>query len=250
MATGFEGLRPRRGESSACYGRRVRITVVIPAKNEAQRIESAIASARDPAVRVIVADGDSSDDTVLRARRSGAEVVKSAPGRARQLAAGAAAVEAQAEVILFLHADTRLPLGFAAAVAAALSDPDVAGGAFEFRFDAGAARLSPSLRLVEWGARLRNRILGYPFGDQAIFLRRTDLDEMGGVPQSPLMEDLDLVRGIKRRGRLTLLPNAAFTSPRRYLEQGVWRTVGVHLLAQLGYALGMDRDRLAAWYRR
>ncbi len=228
----------------------MRITVVIPAKNEAQRIEGTIASARDPAVRIVVADGGSSDDTVLRARHSGATVVESAPGRARQLAAGAAEAEKHADAILFLHADTRLPLGFAAAVGAALSHPEVAGGAFGFRFDVDAARLSPSLRLVEWGARLRNRILGLPFGDQAIFLRCSDLDEMGGVPQSPLMEDLDLVRGIRRRGRLALLPVDAFTSPRRYLEQGVWRTVGAHFLAMLGYALGMDRERLAAWYRR
>jgi len=226
----------------------VQITVVIPAKNEAPRIAGAIASARARGVSVVVVDGGSHDDTVARARRCGATVVESAPGRACQLRAGASA--AATEAILFLHADTRLPMGFAAAVEAALSDSRVAGGAFGFRFDEGGVALGAALRIVEWGTRLRGRALGLPFGDQAIFLRRADLDEMGGVPQSPLMEDLDLVRAIKRRGRLALLPIDAFTSPRRYRERGVWRTVGQHLLLQLGYALGIDRDRLAALYRR
>jgi rSAM/selenodomain-associated transferase 2 len=222
----------------------VRIAVVIPTLQEADRIAHAIESARAPGVEILVADAGSSDATRERALAAGARVVACEPGRARQLAAGARAAEA--DVLLFLHADTRLPAGWAEAVRAVLSDPHVAGGAFGFRF----AERSPALALVEWGVRLRLALARLPYGDQAIFVRRSVLDAIGGVPQAPLMEDLDLVRAIQRAGRLALLPEPAVTSARRYLERGVFRTVAKNAVALLGWALGIDRARIAAWYRR
>jgi rSAM/selenodomain-associated transferase 2 len=170
--------------------------------------------------------------------------VASQPGRARQLAAGARAADADA--LLFLHADTLLPAGWAEAVGGALADPRVAGGAFAFRF----AERSLALALVEWGVRLRLALARLPYGDQAIFVRRSVLDAIGGVPQAPLMEDLDLVRAIQRAGRLALLREPAVTSARRYLERGVFRTAVRNFVALLGWALGVDRARIAAWYRR
>jgi rSAM/selenodomain-associated transferase 2 len=222
----------------------VRIAVVIPALHEEDRISHAIHSARAPGVEIIVADGGSRDATCARARAAGARVVAAQPGRARQLAAGARAADADA--IVFLHADTQLPAGWADAVRAALADARVAGGAFAFRFAEPGLRL----RLVEWGVRARLALVRLPYGDQALFARRSALEAIGGVPQAPIMEDLDLVRALRRRGRLALLPLPATTSARRYLERGVARTVAKNALALLGFALGLPRARIAAWYRR
>jgi rSAM/selenodomain-associated transferase 2 len=222
----------------------VALSVVIPALDEGGRIEAALESASAPGVEVLVVDGGSRDDTVNRARRAGARVLTSEPGRARQLEVGAQA--ASGDVLLFLHADTLLPRGFEAAIASALEDPAVAGGAFRFRFDA----VSPGLQIVEWGARLRVALFRLPYGDQALFLRRRVLEALGGVPQVPIMEDLDLVRAIRRAGRLALLPLPAVTSARRYRARGVLRTMFRNWAAAAAWALGADRLRIAAWYRR
>ena len=217
---------------------------MIPTREEADRIAHAVESARAPGVEILVADAGSHDATRERALAAGARVIPCETGRARQLAAGVRA--ASADVLLFLHADTQLPAGWSDAVRRALLDPRVAGGAFAFRF----AERSPALALVEWSVRLRLALARLPYGDQGIFVRTSVLDAIGGVPQAPLMEDLDLVRAIKRAGRLALLREPVVTSARRYLERGVWRTVGKNTVALFGWTLGVDRARLAAWYRR
>lgn len=240
----------------------MKIGVVIPTLDEAQTVERALRSvvgpgSSDDAVEVIVVDGGSRDETCARARKAGARVIEtscseSAPsrrisGRARQLQAGFEACEGDA--VLFLHADTWLPDGWSRQVRAALADPGVAGGAFRFRFDP-AEGTSPLLRAIEWGARLRVAWFGLPYGDQAIFARRSVLEQLGGVPQVALMEDLDLVDGLKRHGRLALLDAPATTSARRYRTRGVLRTFGRNAGALLAWRLGLDRERVAAWYRR
>lgn len=256
----------------------VKLGVVIPTLDEAGAVEAALRSvvgvgpgdgAVDLAplaaagVEIIVADGGSRDDTCQRARIWGAEMAAEGPlqtrvielprdpaaGRSRQLQAGLEACGGDA--VLFLHADTRLPAGWAAAVDQALADPRVVGGAFRFRFepDAGAGPTPLALRLIEWGARLRVALFALPYGDQAIFARREALEAIGGVPQAPMMEDLDLVAALKRRGRLARLPAAATTSPRRYRERGVLRTFLRNLGALAAWRLGLDRARVAAWYR-
>jgi hypothetical protein len=114
------------------------------------------------------------------------------------------------------------------------------------KFDEAGFRI----RLVELTARLRIALLGFPFGDQALFVRRSVLDEIGGVPDVPVMEDVDLVHAMKERGRLALLPDPATTSARRYLEGGVGRVSLVHFLAFAGWVLNVDRERLAGWLGR
>jgi rSAM/selenodomain-associated transferase 2 len=237
----------------------VRIAVVIPTLDEAASIEAAIASARgsaasaeasavasegDPELEVLVVDGGSRDSTAERARAAGARVLSITGGRARQQEAGWRA--SRGDAVLFLHADTRLPAGWAAAVRRALADPAVAGGAFRLRF----APRPPALALIEWGARARARLLRLPYGDQALFARRAVLEAIGGLPQVPIFEDLDLVRALRRHGALALLPLAAVTSSRRYLQRGVWRTWSQHALALAAWRLGLDRERVAAWMRR
>ena len=222
----------------------MQLTVVIPALDEADQIAGAIASASAAGSEIIVVDGGSRDATRQHAAAAGARVVTSAPGRARQLAAGARL--AKGDTILFLHADTRLPPGWDAGVRAALADPRVVGGAFRLRFEPR----SPALRLVEWGTRLRVVLWRMPYGDQALFVRRRVLEELGGVPQAAIMEDLDLVRSLKRRGRIACLPLAVTTSARRYRAAGVLRSVLRNGLAAARWRLGLPRERIAAWYRR
>jgi rSAM/selenodomain-associated transferase 2 len=234
----------------------VRISVVIPALDEERDIGAAVESARDPDaedVEILVVDGGSRDATVERARRAGAAVVSGSRGRARQLEAGFRA--SSGDTVLFLHADTRLPSGWARAVRSALADPGVAGGAFRFAFrrDAGseasgAARVL--LSFVELGARVRAAVFGLPYGDQALFARRAALDAIGGVPDAPVMEDLDLVRGLRSCGRVVRLGLSAPTSARRYLARGVLRTFWRHAVALGAWRLGVDRERVAAWVRR
>jgi rSAM/selenodomain-associated transferase 2 len=222
----------------------VKLSVVIPALDEAAEIVGAIESASAPGVEILVADGGSGDDTRERASAAGARVVVSPPGRSRQLESGARA--ARGDVLLFLHADTRLPPGFAAGVDAALADERVVGGAFRLRFD----RRSAALRLVEWGVRLRVALFRLPYGDQALFVRRSVLDRIGGIPQVAIMEDLDLVRSMRRQGGMELLPLVATTSARRYRRHGPICTALRNGAAAAAWALGLDRERIAGWYAR
>jgi rSAM/selenodomain-associated transferase 2 len=230
----------------------VKLQVVIPALDEADRIAGAVASAIADGidgVEVVVVDGGSRDDTADRAAAAGARIVRSERGRARQLQVGVEATSG--DTLLMLHADTRLAPGWFGAIERALQDPEVVGGAFRFQFSErdGDRGERAALRFVEWGARQRSERLGLPYGDQALFVRRSALAEVGGIPQVPIMEDLDLVVALRRRGELAVLDLPATTSARRYLENGIWRTMGRHWLAAAARALGVDRDRIAAWVR-
>lgn len=166
-------------------------------------------------------------------------------GRARQLQRGVE--ESDGDVVLFLHADTRLPEGWGAAIQSSLTDREVCGGAFRFRFEEPR---DWRLRLIERGANLRARWLRMPYGDQAIFARRSVLERIGGVPQARLMEDLDLIRALRRHGRLALLSQPVVTSSRRYQAAGPLRTAVRHVIAALAWGVGIDRDRIASWYGR
>ena len=198
----------------------MRMSVIIPALDEAAQIAAAIASARAASVgEVIVVDGGSGDATVESARVAGATVITAARGRARQMNAGAAA--ATGEVLLFLHADTRLPPGFDAAVDAALADPAVVGGRFDLRLEPG----SPFLDLTAALINLRSRLTGIATGDQALFVRRAVFEAMGGFEDIPLMEDVAFTRALKDRGRVARLRARVTTSARRWQRDGPLRTV-------------------------
>lgn len=216
------------------------VTVVIPTLNEADRIGETIGGLEGSGVReVIVVDGGSSDRTVEIAKSMGARVFLESANRGRQQNLGAA--HAKGEILLFLHADTSLPRGFADQVRTTLGEPGVIGGAFRFKLDAQGWQL----RLVEVVVGLRCRIFGLPYGDQAIFVRQDTFLAIGGFGALPVMEDFDLIRRLKRIGRVKLARGAAVTSARRWLREGVWRLTWIHQICILGYLLRLPAERLA-----
>jgi rSAM/selenodomain-associated transferase 2 len=221
----------------------VRISVVIPAVNEAAALPATLAALGGEADEVLVVDGGSDDATVAVARAAGATVLAAPRGRGSQLAAGGAA--ARGDVVLFCHADCLLPPGWAGAIRRALgADPGAVGGAFRL----GIASPRRALALVAATANLRSRLTGHPYGDQALFVRRETYRRVGGFAPLPLMEDIDLCRRLRRVGRLAHLELAVRVSPRRWEREGVVRsTLRNWSLAALFY-LGADPARLKRWY--
>lgn len=221
-----------------------RISVIIPTLNEAEYMERTLAAFSGAVdVETLVVDAGSRDGTPQIAEAHGCRVLTVPPSRARQMNAGAAA--ATGEILLFLHADTRLPERFADYVRRTLSTPNVIAGAFGLRI-AAAGR---SLRLIEWGVSLRSRWLQMPYGDQALFLRAGTFRELGGFPDLPIMEDFEMVRRLRRLGRITILPFPATASARRWQAIGPWRTTWINQKVIAGHCLGVPPERLARWYR-
>jgi uncharacterized protein len=222
-----------------------RISVVIPTLNEAATIRAALRRAQTARnVETIVVDGGSRDATAETARRYGALVLAAEPSRSRQMNVGAAA--ATGDILLFLHADTRLPEGYDGHVREVLSRPGAIAGAFALALD--SPRLS--LRLMATVANWRSRYLGTPYGDQALFLATETFRAIGGFPELPIMEDVALVRRLKPRGRIVILPVAVVTSARRWLKVGVWKTWLVNQMALGAYLLGVAPRTIARFYNR
>jgi len=223
------------------------ISIIIPTLNEEENIAGCLAScSTSPDMEMIIVDGGSRDRTAQIARSCGAKVIQLAPGRARQMNVGAKS--ATGDLLLFLHADTRLPQGFAHSVRQTLSLPGAVAGAFEFRLDA----TSPGLRLVERVTNWRSRYLQMPYGDQGIFVRSSLFHEVGGFPDLPIMEDFAFIRRLKKkkRGRVHTASLPAITSARRWRVLGIWNTTLINQLVILAYYLGISPARINHWARR
>lgn len=219
------------------------ISIIIPTLNEAACIGQTVAGlAGQPGVEVIVADGGSQDLTVSLAKAAGARVLDAPLGRGSQQNAGARA--AHGRVLLFLHADTLLPEGFAADIREALNQPGFIAGAFRFAVGAKGWRF----RLLEQCANWRAAWLGLPYGDQALFLPAARFWAMGGFRELALLEDLDLVLRLRKTGRIALLAPKARTSARRWQRLGFARTTIINQLILLGFFCGISPARLARWY--
>lgn len=220
----------------------MQISVVIPTLDEADRIADLIAATRSLGdCEIVVVDGGSTDGTPALAEA--ADVCLTAPqGRAVQQNAGAAA--ARGDVLLFLHADCRLEPGGFEAVRQALSDPRCVGGCFRQRIDASGLRY----RLLERGNAWRVRLWKWAYGDQGIFVRRDVFERVGGFPETSLMEDLYLMKRLKREGRFELANARIHVSPRRWRQHGVVRqTLQNWSFLALAHC-GVAPDRLARFY--
>jgi rSAM/selenodomain-associated transferase 2 len=195
-------------------------------------------------IEIIVVDGGSRDQTVDLAGSMGVRVLTSAPSKALQMNTGAA--QASGDVLLFLHADTRLPQDFENRILAALARPDISGGAFSLGINSDAS----GLRFIERAANWRSKFLQMPYGDQALFVTRKRFHEIGGYPEYPIMEDFEFVRKLKKKGKIAILPESVQTSPRRWLKVGILRTWLLNQLIVAAYYLGISPQRLSRWYNR
>jgi len=221
----------------------MKLSVILPVLDEAGGIVealTALAPLRARGVEVVVADGGSGDATVALARPL-ADIVVAAPrGRGSQMNAGAAA--AHGDVLLFLHADTRLPPEADALIRGGLARTGRAWGRFDVRI-AGAHRL---FRVIAAAMNLRSRLTGIATGDQAIFATRPAFGP--GFPDIPLMEDIAITRRLKRIGPPLCLAGPVVTSGRRWEKHGVTRTILLMWWLRFAYLLGADPARLARSY--
>jgi rSAM/selenodomain-associated transferase 2 len=222
---------------------RVALSIIIPTLNEARSIAAtldAVARVRGR-VEVIVVDGGSSDGTLERMRERGARVIASERGRGAQMHAGARM--AKGEAIWFLHADTIPPVDAAERIIEALRDEGVVGGNFCVRFD-GTRRAA---RFLTW-LYPQLRRLGLCYGDSGIFVRRDAYQRVGGFKPFPIFEDLDLVRELKRVGRVVRLPAQVITSSRRFEGRSFALTFTRWSALQVLYWLGVHPRRLNRLY--
>ena len=219
-----------------------RLSVVVPALNEAPGIRAALealAPLRARGHEVIVVDGGSGDGTARLAAGLCDQLLNAAPGRAVQMNHGARL--ARGDALLFLHADTRLPPRADEAILSALKTH------LWGRFDVSIEGRHPLLKLVGCAMNLRSRLTGIATGDQAIFVRR---EAFGGFPEIALMEDIAFCRAMKRRGPPACLRERVLTSARRWESRGVLRTIVLMWRLRLMYFFGARPERLARLYQR
>ncbi len=220
----------------------MKISIVIPALNEGKNLESAISSIGRPGVEVIVADGGSTDETREIALSRGAVTIESPRGRGLQMDSGAAS--ATGDVILFLHADTVLPLKWFDALSRAMEDKETVAGAFSLSI--GSSKFF--FRLMERMVKIRSKRLGLIYGDQAIFVRKKSFLEAGGFKRLPLMEDVDCVKRLRRLGKVVLLDERVTTSSRRWDAGGALKNSFRNLAFLFLYFSGVSHERLYRWY--
>ena len=220
------------------------LAIVVPMVDEAATLPALLAHLagwRARGCEVVLVDGGSRDDSVEMARAAGFRVLIAERGRARQMNAGAQACGRA--LMLFLHADTRLPEAADAMVCAALAVQ--AWGRFDVHID-GRPRM---LRVVAALMNLRSRLSGIATGDQAIFVRRDVFEAVGGFPDQPLMEDIELSCRLLRVSRPACLRARVRTSGRRWEQRGVWRTIALMWRLRWAYWRGVPAERLAEAYR-
>ena len=219
----------------------MKISVIIPALNEATRIERTLTSVTEQPEpwETIVVDGGSTDETVARAAQV-ATVLTAPPGRAHQMNRGWKASDG--EVLLFLHADTLLAPDAFDLIRAALADASVEAGAFRLRFDVE----TPLLRFYSFCTRFpMPRIC---FGDRGLFVRRAVFETLGGFPEVSIFEDLEMVRLLHRRGGFRFLSQAVTTAARRFETVGPLRQQLLNTYLWTRYQLGTDPERIAHLY--
>ncbi|MEL6359680.1 MAG: TIGR04283 family arsenosugar biosynthesis glycosyltransferase [Pseudomonadota bacterium] len=242
-------------ESDLPSSNRAPLSVVIPTLNASPFLPACLEGLFEGVTaglirELIVADGGSADETVEVAAAAGARVIRAAPGRGGQLAAGANS--ARGEWLLFLHGDTRLDVGWSQEVMGHLAQMPDKAAVFRLRFGSGRAAFPLWPWLVARSANLRARIFALPYGDQGFLISKKQYTELGGYAPISLFEDVDLVqRYTKAYGRkaLKMFAARAITSPERYERDGYWRRIAKNQKCLWLYLSGTDIDRIAEEYR-
>jgi len=225
----------------------MKISVIIPVLHEREKINEILDSIKSVAADVpyetIVVDGDSLGDTITHISDSSVITMTAPRGRALQMNAGAAM--ACGDILLFLHADTLLPQKAFPKIITALSNSSFIGGAFDLKIQ----NYRWIFRAIGRAASWKHRLTHVPYGDQAIFMLRRYFENIGGYAEIPLMEDVELMRRVKRQdGRIIILPNAVTTSSRKWETDGVFYTIIRNWIIQVLYLFGMSAQRLIKYY--
>ena len=223
----------------------MRTLVVVPVLNETAALShqlDALDALRSMGAQVLLVDGGSTDGTVQLARDAGFDVLASVRGRAQQMNAGARA--ASSDLLVFLHVDTRLPDGALHLIGHHLNSKRGWG-----RFDVRIVGHSPWLKVISFCMNWRSRLTGIATGDQTFFMTRDIFEKVGGFPEQPLMEDIEMSKRLKRLSPPVCLSNRAETSGRRWEKRGVWKTIFLMWRLRWAYWRGVPATELAHLYR-
>ncbi len=223
----------------------MRTLVVVPVLNETAALShqlGAFDALRSMGAQVLLVDGGSTDGTVQLARDAGFDVLDSVRGRAQQMNAGARA--ASSDLLVFLHVDTRLPDGALHLIGHHLNSKRGWG-----RFDVRIVGHSPWLKVISFCMNWRSRLTGIATGDQTFFMTRDIFEKVGGFPEQPLMEDIEMSKRLKRLSPPLCLSNRAETSGRRWEKRGVWKTIFLMWRLRWAYWRGVPATELAHLYR-
>ena len=219
------------------------ISIITPVLNEEQQIVSFLDNLRQVSwCEHVLIDGGSTDQTRSLINRYPVRLISSPPGRGTQQNAGASA--ATGDILLFLHCDTRLPENYQHVVFRILAQPGTVAGAFQLGID----HPGRWYRLIERGVNLRSRLLSLPYGDQALFMKKSVFHQAGGFPDQPVLEEIPLLCRLRRLGKICQAPAAVVTSARRWQQLGIVRTTLINQLMLVGYMAGISSQRLARLY--
>ena len=223
-------------------------SIIVPVLHEAERINDLIGHLRqldsEKSSEIIVVDGAPEKDTLQAIRDDRITKILTEKGRARQMNAGA--IAAKGDILIFLHADTELPLSTLNRMNEFISRNQYVGGAF----DLGIKSDKQIYRVIAFLGSLRSRLNRIPYGDQAIFVRRDYFNKMGGYKDIPLMEDAELMRRMKRSGeKILIFRDRVMTSPRRWEEEGLIYCILRNWTLQILYFLGVSPHKLVKYYK-
>ena len=225
-------------------------SVIIPVFNESERINSLVRHLKSlemsekASLQLIVVDGSPEQETITAVEDPEVVTLTTEKGRASQMNAGAE--KAEGGILLFLHADTKLPEKAFLLIQAALADRSRAGGAFSLEL----GTVSPLLQLIAWLTSLRSRLTRTPYGDQAIFVRAGVFRDVGGYPELPIMEDLEFMRRLRKaKHKISILQERVISSPRRWEKEGALRCSLRNCYIRSLYILGASPDKLVERYQ-
>ncbi|MBA4417825.1 MAG: glycosyl transferase [Syntrophus sp. (in: bacteria)] len=225
-----------------------KFSIIIPVLHEEETINNTInhiyGTNREVAFEIIVADGSPYGRTLEVIQNETAVKVRSLPGRGAQLNAGA--LRARGETLLFLHADTKLPDRALSLISAVMADSRYVAGTFDLGIDS----IKTVFRMIETVASFRSRFTRIPYGDQAIFVRREYFRKAGGFREIAIMEDVEFMRRMRKRGdKIIIIPEKVLTSPRRWEKEGILYCTLRNWLLILLYFIGISPERLARFYK-
>lgn len=221
------------------------IAIIVPVLNEAENLTALIdqlSQLRQSVAEIVIVDGGSTDNTRKMLEDSDLEMVSASKGRSLQMNAGA--LHSNADILLFLHADTELPANAVMAIEKAIS-----AGADWGRLDVYISGAHPMFRVIALMMNWRSRLTGIATGDQAMFMCRTVFNVVGGFPEQPLMEDIEISKRLRKISRPACLPETVITSGRRWQKYGVWRTILLMWRLRFAYWRGVPASTLAEYYR-